>query len=112
MARKQGHNKPVYEEKIKDAINVALRQIIRDPRISNVSITRVELTQDYSHAKVYWDTYDVQNRGTIKEGMDGIASTLRSTLAKTMNIRHTPSITLFYDSQFEDERKIEELLKK
>lgn len=112
MARKQGHNKPVYEQKIKDAINTALRQIIKDPRVTNVSITRVELTPDYSHAKVYWDTYDVQNRGTIKEGMDGLGSTLRSTLAKTMNIRHTPTITLFYDSQFEDERNIEELLKK
>ena len=112
MARKQGHNKPIYEEKIKDAINVALRQTIRDPRVSNVSITRVELTPDYSHAKVYWDTYDVENRGKIKAGMDSLSSTLRSTLAKTMNIRHTPTITLFYDSQFEDERKIEELLKK
>lgn len=111
MARKQGHNKPIYEEKLKDAINMALRQTIKDPRLTMVSVTRVELTPDYSHAKVYWDTFDVQNRGKIKEGMDGVASKLRSILAKEMNIRHTPSLSLFYDSQFEDERKIEELLK-
>ena len=111
MARKQGHNKPVYEEKLKDAINMALRQKIKDPRVTMVSVTRVELTPDYSHAKVYWDTFDVQNRGTIKQGMDGLASKLRSLLAKEMNVRHTPSLSFFYDSQFEDERKIEELLK-
>lgn len=111
MARKQGHNKPQYEEKLKDAINVALRQKIRDPRLMMVTVTRVELTADYSHAKVYWDTFDVQNRGKIKEGMDGLGSKLRSILAKEMQVRHTPSISLFYDSQFEDERNIEQLLK-
>lgn len=111
MARKQGHNKPQYEEKLKDAINMALRSTINDPRLTMVSVTRVELTQDYSHAKVYWDTFDVQNRGTIKEAMDGLGPKLRSILAKEMQVRHTPSITLFYDSQFEDERNIEQLLK-
>lgn len=111
MARKQGHNKPIYEEKLKDAINVALRQKIKDPRLTMVSVTRVELTPDYSHAKVFWDTFDVDNRGDIKKGMDGVGSKLRSILAKEMNVRHTPSLSFTYDSQFEDERKIEELLK-
>lgn len=112
MARKQGHNKALFEEKIKKEINVALRRTIADPRLTMVSVTRVELTQDYSHAKVYWDTYDATKRGDAKKAFDGIASKLRSILAKELNVRHTPHLELFYDSQYEAERAIESLLDK
>lgn len=111
MARKQGHNKVMFEEKIRDAINVALRQSLKDPRLTMVSVTRVELTNDYSQAKVFWDTYDAEKRGDTKKAVEGVASKLRSILAKELNVRHTPELFLYYDSQFEDERKIEELLK-
>lgn len=111
MARKPGHNKVAFEDKIRDEINVALRQTLKDPRLSIVSVTRVELSNDYSHAKVYWDTYDVSRRGETKKAVDGIASKLRSVLAKELNVRHTPELNFFYDSRFEDEKKIEELLK-
>ncbi len=112
MARKQGHNKVVFEEKIKNEINLALRKNIADPRLTMVSITRVELTPDYSQAKVYWDTFDANKRGDAKKAFEGIASKLRSLLAKELNVRHTPQLEMFYDSQFEDERKIEDLLEK
>ena len=111
MARKQGHNKSAYEAKIKDAINTAFRQSLADPRLTMISVTRVDLTTDYSLAKVYWDTFDAAKRGSIKDAIEGSASKLRSILAKELNIRHTPKLTFFYDSQYEDEAKIAELLK-
>jgi ribosome-binding factor A len=112
MARKQGHNKALFEQKIKNEINIALRRTIADPRLTMVSVTRVELTADYSHAKVYWDTYDSSKRGDIKKALDGISSKLRSILAKELDVRHTPHLELFYDSQIEDELNIENLLAK
>ena len=111
MARKQGHNKAVYEEKIRDAINVALRLTLKDPRLVIVSVTRVELNNDYSAAKVFWDTYDANKRGDTKKAVDGIASKLRAVLAKELQVRHTPHLEFFFDSRFEDEKKIEDLLK-
>ena len=74
MARKQGHNRVSYEEKIRDMINMSLRKSLRDPRLAKISITRVELSQDYSQAKVYWDTFDTSNKRSIKEAIDGAAS--------------------------------------
>ena len=111
MARKQGHNKSSYESKIKDAINTAFRQSLGDPRLIMISVTRVELTNDYSLAKVYWDTFDASKRGDIKIAIEGSASKLRSILSRELIIRHTPKLTFFYDSQYEDEAKIAELLK-
>ena len=113
MARKPGHNKAIFEERIKNELNSTLRRDISDPRLTFASITRVELLEDYSLAKVYWDTFDVAKRGDIKAAFDGgVASKLRSVLSKELNVRHTPKIELYYDSQFEDERKIEELIEK
>ena len=110
MARKQGHNRSNFEDKLKNEINLQLRKTIADPRLTMVSVTRVVLNNDYSLAKVYWDTYDPTKRGDIKIAFDGVTSKLRGVLAKTLQVRHTPRIEFFYDSQFEDERNIESLL--
>ena len=110
MARKKGHNKVVFEEKIKDQLNTVLRKDIADPRLTMLSFTRVELSNDYSYAKVYWDTFDTSKRGDIKKALEGVQNKLRSILAKEMNVRHTPALELIYDSTFEDELKITNLL--
>ncbi|MBC77866.1 MAG: ribosome-binding factor A [Halobacteriovoraceae bacterium] len=112
MARKSGsHNKSMFEERIKNEMNSFLRTELKDPRLMLMSITRVELNQDYSVASVYWDTFDSSKRGDIKSALEGTKGRLRSLLAKNLKVRHTPELNFSYDSQFEDERKIENLLK-
>lgn len=102
----------LFQENIKNEINIMLRRDIADPRLNLVTITRVDLNRDYSQAKVYWDTYDADKRGDIKKALDaGFVKRMRSLLAKTLNVRHTPELYFFYDSQFEDEFKISELIK-
>ena len=99
-----------YEERVRDEINLALRREFADPRLMNVSVTHVELTQDYSHAKVYWDTFNVKTRGDAKEAIEATAGRMRKLLANKMEVRHTPEIHYVYNSQFEDESKISKLL--
>lgn len=114
MAGQQGRgnkfSKLKYEEKVRDFINTALRREFADPRLMNVSVTHVELTQDYSHAKVYWDTFDVKKRGDAKEAIEATGGRMRKFLAEKMEVRHTPELHFIYDSQYEDENKITKLL--
>lgn len=100
-----------YEEKVRDVINLALRREFTDPRLMNVSVTHVELTQDYSHAKVYWDTFNTATRGDAKAAIEATAGRMRRLLAEKMEVRHTPEIKYIYNSQFEDANKIDKLLK-
>jgi ribosome-binding factor A len=110
--RKAGANpKQSYQEKIKNEINTILRREVSDPRLVMCSVTRVELNPDYSTAEVYWDTFDASKRGDIKLAIDGLSGKMRSLLAKNLDVRHTPVLTFLYDSQFEDEMKITQLLK-
>jgi len=114
MARKKSNtnSRELYQEKIKNELNVLLRREISDPRLSLCSVTRVDLNPDFSTADVFWDTFDASKRGDIKKAIEGISGRMRTLLAKNLDVRHTPILTFLYDSQFEDELKITELLKK
>ena len=103
--------KNILLEKILNASNTFIRSEVSDTRLTFVSFSRVELSDDNSHATIYWDTFDASKRGDIKKAIEGVPGKLRTYLSKFLQMRHTPSITFVYDSQFEDENKIDQLLK-
>ncbi len=109
--RGNSHSKQKYDALIRNAINSAFRRAISDPRLTFVSITRVELTEDYANAKVWWDTFDSTKRGEIKEAIDHLKGRIRSILAERIDVRHVPELMFIYDSQYEDEKRITEILK-
>ena len=104
--------KAMFEERILNELNMILRRDMNDTRLQFVSLTHVELSNDFSMAKVYWDTFDSGKRGDIKKALHSAHGKLRSNLAKVLNVRHTPDLTLLYDGQFESEKAIDELLEK
>ena len=96
---------------MRNAINSALRRDLNDPRMTFVSITKVELSDDYANAKVWWDTFDSSKRGEIKEAISHLKGRIRTILASRLDVRHVPELHFVYDSQYEDEQKIDRLLK-
>lgn len=106
----KGHKKEVVEERVLHDINTFLRTSFRDERLRFVSITKVEISNDYSFAKVYWDTYDPNIRGDAKKALNGCSKKIRSMLSQSLKVRHTPEINFIYDSQFEDETNISKIL--
>lgn len=81
-----------------------------DSRLSQMSFTKVVLNNDFSDAKVYWDTFNPGIRGDIKRAIDAAQGKFRSLLASSLNVRHTPNLTMLYDDQFESEQSISSLL--
>lgn len=113
MAKKTNNfKKEKYEERLLNEINGLLRSGTNDARLARVSITKVELSPDYGYATVSWDTYDSGTRGDAKKALESAAGRIRSELAKVLEVRHVPAITFIYDNQFEEEKKIMDLLKK
>jgi ribosome-binding factor A len=91
-------------------INSLLRRGINDPRLQFVSITKVELSPDYSYANCFWDTFNAHTRGDAKLAINEAKGRIRSELAKVLEVRHVPSLTFEYDNQFEEEQKITKLI--
>lgn len=109
-AKSANAKKEQYENQMKDELNLLLRTGLNNTSLGFVSFTRVEINADYSIATAYWDTFDVTKRGTIKEALEGALGKMRSHLANTLKIRHTPIIKVKFDSSFEDEAGITALL--
>lgn len=110
MKKEKVIKKTKFEDKILNELNVILRQDLNDTRLQFASLTKVELSNDYSVATVYWDTFDSAKRPEISDALSSAQNKLRSSLARVLKVRHTPEISLVYDSQYESEQAISELL--
>lgn len=111
-AKPNQFKKEKYEERLLNEINSLLRSGISDARLARVSVTKVELSPDFGYATISWDTYDSGTRGDAKNAIESAKGRIRSELAKVLEVRHVPSLTFIYDNQFEEEKKITDLLKK
>jgi ribosome-binding factor A len=112
MVKKNPFKKDKFEERLLNDLNSLLRMTIRDPRLQFVSFTKVELSPDYAYATCYWDTFKSETRGDAKKTLEEAKGKIRSTLAKTMDVRHVPALNFVYDNQFEEEKKIVDLMQK
>lgn len=112
MAKKDSFKKTKFEERLLNEINSLLRTHTKDDRLRKVSVTKVDLSPDFSYATISWDTYDSSTRGDAKVAIEASKGHLRSELAKVLEVRHVPSLSFVYDNQFEEEKKIMDLINK
>jgi ribosome-binding factor A len=91
----------------------ALLHQVRDPRLAEVNLTRVRLTPDLKLAKVYFLLLSPEGGATEEAlvGLERAATFLRRHLARTMQLRYTPSLRFFYDEELEEARRIDTLLR-
>jgi len=95
---------------IRNELAILLLNKVRDPKIGNVTISRVEVSDDLKYARIY---YTVLGEGkVIKEADTGLQRArgfMRSHLAKTLNMRYTPELQFRYDMTAEKVNEIEKL---
>lgn len=98
-------------EAIRNELSVLLLQKVRDPRLSEVTITGVVMTPDLKLAKVYFDV--VSGKGE-KQGLQGLKKAkgfFRTHLAKQLNMRYTPDLVFYHDRMYEETGKLEDLFR-
>jgi ribosome-binding factor A len=100
-------------DRIAEQIQRELAQLIRlelkDPRVSMVTITGVEVTRDYAHAKVFYTTLKGAN-SALQEGLERAAGFLRSKLAHSMKLRITPQLHFVFDTSVERGSHLSQLI--
>lgn len=96
---------------IKEELGELLQKEIKDPRIGFVSITKVRVSRDRSHAKVYVSIFgDKDQQASTIEGLESAKGFIRAELGKRIRIRHTPEIQFIVDSSLEESARIFSLL--
>ncbi len=75
-----------------------IRQEIKDPRLSLVSINEVVVSRDLSHAKFYFGMLNPDcDVSDVLAGLNRANGFLRSQLARELGIRHVPELHFQYD---------------
>jgi ribosome-binding factor A len=98
-------------EQLRRELTEILRMELRDPRVSDVTVTRVQTTPDLQQARVFVTTLaDAKERATIMEGLTAARTFLRSELASRVQLRRTPELLFEWDVGLDHARRIEELL--
>ena len=88
-------------EQIKRELAELIRLELKDPRVKFVTITDVEITPDYAHAKVFFTVLQTEKRAEIETGLIRSSSFLRRELGKRIRIHTLPELHFVYDPSVE-----------
>ena len=89
-------------EQIQRDLAELLRTAVKDPRIGMVTLTDVEVTADYAHAKVFFTTLgDASEVAAATEGLNRAAGFLRHELGHRIKLRSIPQLHFVFDDSVE-----------
>jgi ribosome-binding factor A len=102
-------------DELKKEISLIINKETKDPRLQNITITAVKVSDDIGIANVF---YTVIGESIIKDQSEinpkvlkKFSGMIRSKLSKTMQIRRVPVINFRFDESIEYSDNIESLLK-
>ncbi len=98
-------------EQIQRELSDIIRLELKDPRVGMVTITDVEVTQDYSHAKVFFTQLGDEDKIEEASGaLQHAAGFLRSQLAHRLKLRTVPELHFKYDVSVERGMRLSRLI--
>ena len=83
-------------EEIQRELAEQLRRL-KDPRVSMVSVTRVDTTGDLRYAKVYISVLDKTQEKDVLKGLKSASGFLRRELGRSLQLRYTPELQFIAD---------------
>ena len=99
-------------EEYRKELSYIIDHKLKNPNVTGmISVTKVKVTNDLKHAKIY---VSILNSKNIKETLEGLKKSsgyIRSELAKKINLRNTPELIFEIDESLEYGAKIDSILK-
>ncbi|MGH8750680.1 MAG: 30S ribosome-binding factor RbfA [Burkholderiales bacterium] len=87
-------------EQIQRELAEIVQMELKDPRVGTITLTGVEVTSDYAHAKIFFTQLGAAKPETL-EGLQRAAGFLRSQLARRLKIHAVPQLHFVYDASVE-----------
>ncbi len=94
-------------EAIRSELARLLHEEVTDPRIGLVTLTRIDVAPDLSHAKIYWSCLDAlpgaeptataAREDEAARGLASAAGFLRTRLARALTTRKVPELRFVHD---------------
>lgn len=98
---------------LQQEIATIIHQELKDPRLGFVTMTRVELSKDLSHAKVLFSCLGgEEERVRSQAALDHSAGFIRGLIKQRFRLKVIPEIAFRYDSSIAESIKLSETFDK
>lgn|SRR5690606_4850146 len=110
MAKEFSRSQRVVEQ-IRRELAELIRTEVKDPRVGFITLTDVEITPDYAHAKVFFTSMLGEEKvPEILVGLRRAGGFLRRELGRRVRIHTTPELHFVYDRSVEEGSRMSRLI--
>jgi len=102
------HRKARAASDIRSRLAAVIRERVRDPRLTGVSILEVRPSPDFSYARVFFRT--LGDRADAEAALEHAKPFLRRCLAEGLRTRRVPELDFRYDESPERAAHVEQIL--
>jgi ribosome-binding factor A len=120
MKAKPGHSpKPSRAQRVGGLLQAELMELLlrgglRDPALADVYVTRVELTADLRHARVYFrltrPTVGAKDQQAALAALAGAHGHLRRELGPRLQLQYMPDLKFFWDAGVDRAARVDAVL--
>ena len=111
MAQQLSYRTERVNELMRRELVLLLKQEAKDPRLKQVVITDVRVSHDLTSAKVFFSVDEDSNK-IVASLLNKASGFFRSSLSKSLDFRHTPSLRFIYDTAPNTGARIDDILSK
>ena len=98
-------------EVVKERASEVIVLELKDPRLGFVTVTRVKLARDLTQAVIFWSIIgSAGDRSKTAHALEDARGFIQSAVAKAMQTRVTPRLTIKFDPSLERAQKVHEIL--
>ena len=112
LGKKEQKRSDRVADVIQKELAVLLIRDIRDPLLTDVYFTRVEVTDDLKIARIFFSVLGPGGRiPVVERALQKAKGFMRSHIAKTINMRFTPALQFRYDTTAEKAEQLESIFR-
>ena len=107
----QGSRPERVADQIRAEVSSMIARDLQDPGIGFITITRVQVSPDLQHARVYYTSLgDKTARKNTDRALERASSFMRRQIGQRLRLRRTPELEFVFDESIGHQDRIEQLL--
>jgi ribosome-binding factor A len=108
----QGSRPERVADQIRAEVTAMISRELHDPGVGFVTVTRVQVTPDLQHARVYYTSLgDEAARKTTARALERASGFMRRQIGGRLRLRRAPEIHFEFDESIGHQDRVEQLLK-
>ena len=111
MAQQLSYRTERVNELMRRELVLLLKQETKDPRLKQVVITDVIVSRDLTTAKIFFSVNE-DSINIVASLLKKASGFFRSSLSKTLDLRHTPTLSFIYDTAPNTGARIDDIISK